>query len=226
MDSLACSFHATFSAHWRYYVYLLPKRIEGFAEEGEGGELKPNQMSEGCPSDARLRAGHLRALLKPLQGRELSFSAFARDTPKGKPCDCTLHFGDVTEATIAAAEEGAAPVDVFCIHLVCDRFLRRMVRVLVSTLVKEAVDLSNDGAGEGAGGAEGGSASAAGNGTGNGGERLMELALAGDRDQTQVPAPPQGLCLVHAGYAPWDEGGDHLRGHGLHQARGRKALSG
>ena len=159
------SFHATFSCHWRYYAYVLPRLADGLLD---------------------VSPGHLRTLLSRLEGKELSYNAYARDTPKGKDTKCVLHCCRVTEALLGGFDGGEeTPVTV--VHLVGNRFLRRMVRVIVSTAVKEAMELAEEG-----GGGDGGR------------DKLVELCELGDRGLLQIPAPACGLCLVGAGYSPWE----------------------
>ena len=66
---------------------------------------------------------------------------------------------------------------VLVIHLVGNRFLRRMVRVLVATLVKVAAETA-----------------------------LLELARTEDRMLTEPSAPASGLCLARVGFSDWNGG--------------------
>ena len=181
------SFHATFSCCWRYYMYIVPK-IKGVSDKSDEDEV----VSQAWQRESKLTAEHLRSLLKPLEG-EHSFNAFARDTPPGKNVQCHMYYTDITETTLLS-EDGEE--EVYCIHLVGNRFLKRMVRVIVSTLMKEAIELSE---------------SESRGMEGDDGERkkkylkLLELADSEDRELTQPAAPGCGLCLAEAGYSPWIE---------------------
>lgn len=165
IERMPREFHATFSCHWRYYMYVLPPRTSSDGEIDRHG--------------AAVTAEALERLLKPLQGRTLSYNAFARDTPKGKNVECVLHFAAVTEEDLGDGLES-----VLVIHLVGNRFLRRMVRVLVATLVKVAAETT------------GGSNETA----------LLELARTEDRMLTEPSAPASGLCLARVGFSDWNGG--------------------
>jgi tRNA U38,U39,U40 pseudouridine synthase TruA len=189
-------FHATFSAHWRRYVYLLPLRqqlqqhesdvlLPRFTDELAAALQHPaqqaaasNQLQQDNQQQQQqlllsaLQGGDVdsavvNALLQQLQGRRLNYYAYARDTPRGKDCECLLHtaraslvhlpvaavsqeqqqsrqqHGGVAAAS-AADQQGQQQqqqqgVACLCIELAGDRFLRRMVRVLVATAVREAL---------------------------------------------------------------------------------------
>jgi tRNA U38,U39,U40 pseudouridine synthase TruA len=217
-------FHATFSASWRRYVYLLPLRHQqqhvqqqqqhvllprytdeltaalqhpaqhaaaAAAESQEQQQGCQQQQQQGCQQQQQqgcqqqqqqrllsaLQAGDVdpasvNALLQQLQGKPINYYAYARDTPRGKDCECTLHVAraslvhipapaaspaqrQVEQRRHAEAAAGAAEqrdlqqqqqgcVPCLCIELVGDRFLRKMVRVLVATAVREAVLLQQD----------------------------------------------------------------------------------
>lgn len=72
IERMPREFHATFSCHWRYYMYVLPPRTSSDGEIDRHG--------------AAVTAEALERLLKPLQGRTLSYNAFARDRggPRGR----------------------------------------------------------------------------------------------------------------------------------------------
>lgn len=130
-------------------------------------------------------------LLQALEGRQLSFSVFARDTPVGRSSgaatECHLYRARASVVSLPspAGQEGQATGQqtrdrpprqlAMLVELVGDRFLRRMVRTLVSTSVREAA-------------------------IGAGDEGLLALMETGDRRATAPPAPPQGLCLAGVGY--------------------------
>jgi tRNA U38,U39,U40 pseudouridine synthase TruA len=189
-------FHATFSAEWRRYVYLLPLRQQQQQQQHESDVMLPrftdelaaalqhptqqaaasNQPQQDTQQQQQLlsalQEGYVdpavvNALLQQLQGQRLSYYAYARDTPRGKDCDCMLHIARASlvhlpattagqeqeqarQQHVEAATAGAADqegqqqqqqhgVACLCIELAGDRFLRRMVRVLVATAVREAL---------------------------------------------------------------------------------------
>lgn len=114
------SFHATFSAMWRRYLYILP--------------------IEDTPEDKCIDAERINGMLGPLEGETLDYTAFARDTPRGKDTTCVLHR--------ARAFEGHLPASggrVLCIEVIGNRFLRQMVRILVSTCVRDCINHGCDG---------------------------------------------------------------------------------
>jgi tRNA U38,U39,U40 pseudouridine synthase TruA len=196
-------FHATFSAQWRRYVYLLPLRQQQQQQQQQqhgSNDLLPrftDELAAALQPPARKAAADgqppqqqgpdqqqqellsalqvgdvdtavVNALLQQLQGRQLNYYAYARDTPRGKDCECTLHVARASLVHLpattaghaqtglgqqngaatagAAADQGqqqqqqqAQGVPCLCIELAGDRFLRRMVRVLVATAVREAL---------------------------------------------------------------------------------------
>ena len=99
------SFHATFAAQWRRYIYLMP-------------------LITDDPMDIDL----VNAMLDRLVGNKLNYTSLARDTPPGKDCECLLSLAKAKRVHLRGSP-------VLCIELIADRFLRRMVRNLVSTLV-------------------------------------------------------------------------------------------
>jgi tRNA U38,U39,U40 pseudouridine synthase TruA len=199
-------FHATFSAQWRRYVYLLPLRQQQQQQELQGQQSdallpkftdeltaalqQPAQQAaaiepQGQQQDSQQQQQHqqlitalqeadvdpakVNALLQQLQCRQVNYYAYARDTPRGKDCECTLHVARASlvhlpapaaeqqgqlqqpaeqapEAAAGAQQQGEQQqqqqqrgVPCLCIELAGDRFLRRMVRVLVATAVREAL---------------------------------------------------------------------------------------
>lgn len=170
------SYHATFNAKWRRYIYLLPLR-----------------------SDDRMDIDLINCMLSKLVGKQLDYTAFARDTPSGKDCECELM---VARAKRVDLKDGSA----VCIELVANRFLRRMVRNLVSTLV---VLGSTQGQGQMFVHAEFRdpsfhpplpAPSPAPTST-EPEDALLNLVLSRDRDATsRHPAPPNGLIFAGVGY--------------------------
>ena len=209
-EEVSDSFHATFCATWRRYVYVLPMRALG--------------DEEGTPSRVAVDPAATNAMLNALEGESIDMSAFARATPPGKDSTCFVKVARAFEATVPASKGaergvgrgarrrksagfsedggsgvgggggggggGGAPPNsgterVLVVELVADRFLRKMVRTLVATAVREAA-------------------------TGARGDVLLRLARAGERAATAPPAPPEGLIFAGVGYGNhpvWDVGG-------------------
>ncbi|KAG8469158.1 hypothetical protein KFE25_007676 [Diacronema lutheri] len=111
-------FHATFGAHWRRYVYLLPLR--------------------GADDD--VCAGALDAQLAPLAGVERDYAALGRGLPSGKRTRATILHASARHVQLRPGGADARTVDAVRIELVADRFLRRQVRTLVATAVLCARD--------------------------------------------------------------------------------------
>eukprot|EP00884_Botryococcus_braunii_P020786 jgi/Botrbrau1/7391/Bobra.0316s0033.1 len=176
------TFHATFAASWRRYIYLFPLRgvgapgaqsPQGLPLAGRGAELAPE--APGIAAAAPNVDVHtVNRLLAPLVGKAMDYEAYARDTPPGKNCVCRL-----LKASACLVALGSTPA--LCIELVADRFVRHMVRVLVATAVREALP-------------------GAGHAQEAGEQALVRLAEGRDRKMTAPPAPALGLCFVSAGY--------------------------
>eukprot|EP01052_Picozoa_sp_SAG31_P002463 SAG31_NODE_87_length_26728_cov_40.161591_14_plen_648_part_00 len=125
------SFHATFGAKWRRYVYTLPLVESELSAAG------------GSDSGGRALAEAANSLLNPLLGKEVCYDAFARQTPPGRfegtsgraKAVCILRVAKVSfvRLPVVASTTRSSGVPVLRFELVADRFLRRMVRVLVST---------------------------------------------------------------------------------------------
>ena len=205
-EEVSDSFHATFCATWRRYVYVLPMRALG--------------DEEGTPFDVAVDPSATNAMLNALEGKSTDMFAFARATPPGKDTTCFVKVARAFEATVPASKGaergvgrgarrrkssqgfsedgglgrvggggGGSPDGtterVLVVELVADRFLRKMVRTLVATAVREAA-------------------------TGARGDVLLRLARAGERAATAPPAPPEGLIFAGVGYGNhpvWDAEG-------------------
>ncbi|GMH44310.1 hypothetical protein BSKO_12244 [Bryopsis sp. KO-2023] len=198
-------FHATFSANWRRYIYLFPMRKgdpkqwghiedqmkdvslgydlsdmtyephhpEDFSQVGEIPEVERVDLSDVDIEKAN-------QLLQKLEGQPINYYSFARDTPKGKECTCTLIKGRAFALRLTGDDGG---VDVMCVELVGNRFLRKMVRVLVSTTIREA---------------------SWGNSREGSVEALLEIAAAKNRVMSASAAPSVGLCFAGVAYDSYE----------------------
>jgi len=104
------SFHARFSANGRRYVYFHPY--------------------------VDVSIDHMNRMLLALIGRRC-FSAFARDTPKGKSTIRTLWDAKVRECNFNNQK-------MIRFDFAADGFLRRQIRILVATTLREAAIKSAD----------------------------------------------------------------------------------
>ncbi|GAX80991.1 hypothetical protein CEUSTIGMA_g8426.t1 [Chlamydomonas eustigma] len=250
------SFHATFGAKWRRYVYLFPLRTRGTMHDQEtltskdynlslrSGELPENedilQPEKNCQAEddgtqadkidphrvlGEIDVQRVSELLSQLVGKTLNYSAFARDTPPGKNCVCTLHVARATvlrtsqhrmtstanhpqhPSSIRNVENDNSPEsgEFMCVELVADRFIRRMVRVLVATAIDLAVrgghagrkDVHHNNAGVSPVLTDSETLGNSNGLTSPGLESLLDLAIAQDRSKTaRWPAPAIGLCFV------------------------------
>jgi hypothetical protein len=169
-------------------------------------KLSPEQQAAvaGAPDvDPAL----VNTMLQGLQGRRINYYAYARDTPKGKDCECTLLLARASVvwlptpqcqqqeqqqqqqacmSTQAGAVAEGPGLPCLAVELVGDRFLRRMVRVLVGTVVREAVVVRQQQQQQQL---EQGRC-----------DQLLQLAEGMDRRATAGPAPALGLCFADAGY--------------------------
>lgn len=140
------------------------------------------------------------AMLQRLQGKRLDFYSYARDTPQGKDCECTLLVARALLVRLPPQRSGDARQQEGCpclaVELVADRFLRRMVRVLVGTLVREVV------------------AAAVAGGQQPDHDQLLQLAGIRERRATAVSAPALGLCFAAVGF----EEEEQLGGGGVEAA--------
>ena len=193
------SFHATFAAKRRRYVYLLPKR---------------QAFRETRTPRAELDAATMNRILQPLAQMEgaIDMYAYARGTPPGRSSEVNFHVARAFEARLPEARGDAAIDDdvaaglrrsrgreraqseasshtndvdddddaddgeVIVIELEADRFLRKLVRCLVATAAREAAGppASDD--------------------------ALVRIALARDRRLAAPPAPALGLIFASVSY--------------------------
>ena len=186
------SFHATFAAEARRYVYVIPKR---------------QTLAETRTPIAEVDAEIVNRILAPLVGKAVDMHAFARGTPPGSSSDVTFRVARAFEAELPRVPEldgasatagstrdgirrsrsvasGGAPRTtedaddrrVVVIELVADRFLRKLVRCLCATAVREAASHAGDD------------------------EVLLHLAEGRDRRATAPPAPALGLVFAGVEY--------------------------
>jgi tRNA pseudouridine(38-40) synthase len=99
--------HATFSATWRRYVYIVPKRtlnVEEVKEElrkVEGGEIDAEDLDMFTQySEDEIDCDLLDRMLRKFEGKTIDFNAFARDTAKGKSTECTMLYARARRITI------------------------------------------------------------------------------------------------------------------------------
>ncbi|KAL1528659.1 hypothetical protein AB1Y20_009996 [Prymnesium parvum] len=170
-------FHATFSARWRRYVYLLPLTAEDpddLVMISPYDAFRDTQDIQSCAS-LHSQLHLLNMQLAPLKGIPRDYSSLARGLPKGKNTMCTLLRARAYNSMV----DGGCKLA--CVELVGDRFLRRQVRTLVATALYLA---TSNTAGE---------------------AMLLERAASGDQRLTAHPAPPYGLYFAEVGYSPWLE---------------------
>jgi tRNA pseudouridine(38-40) synthase len=119
------SFHATFAAAWRRYVYILPCRERGSGDTGGGGGDDPT-------------AEQVNAQLARLVGRPLDYAALGRGVPKGKNTVTTLLHASASAMTLPAGAQRSGTASAMRIDVTGDRFIRRQIRCLVATAVLAA----------------------------------------------------------------------------------------
>lgn len=198
-------------------LQLFPQYSTEIQEAVQGVGLQGMSEKAAVQQAVDVNADRVNALLQQLQGRSLDYSAYARDTPKGKGCQCTLHVAraSLVHISVNAADrckerQQTLGVDAgrsshqqhhnhskqqcLCIELVGDRFLRRMVRVLVATAIRESVQDAAAFRHQTAAAVADSSARSAGL------QSLVQLAELCDRNKTAAAAPSLGLCFAAAGY--------------------------
>lgn len=208
------SFHATYSAAWRRYVYLLPLRWqcgqEGPSCGGGGDDDDDDDDHEGCGTDSARQSGRLGTMAAPGSGSASKHLAAVRHNTAAEDLAVALRTPDVDVAvlnTLLSELQGAPlPLGAFARDAspssngVCTLMLSRATAVtLPCGQPAAAVELVGDrflrravrvlvatAAREAARGADAGV--------------LVELARAGNRAATAPPAPSLGLCFAAAGY--------------------------
>jgi len=188
------SFHATFAAEARRYVYIIPKR---------------QTLAETRTPIAEVDAEIVNRILAPLVGKAVDMHAFARGTPPGSSSDVTFRVARAFEAELprvpeldgasatagstldgirrsrSVASGGTLPTTedaddrrVVVIELVADRFLRKLVRCLCATAVREAASHAGE----------------------EFDDVLLHLAEGRDRRAAAPPAPALGLVFAGVEY--------------------------
>lgn len=188
------SFHATFAAKARRYVYIIPKR---------------QTLAETRTPIAEVDAEIVNRILAPLVGKVVDMHAFARGTPPGSSSDVTFRVARAFEAELprvpeldgasatagstldgirrsrSVASGGTLPTTedadnrrVVVIELVADRFLRKLVRCLCATAVREAASHAGE----------------------EFDDVLLHLAEGRDRRAAAPPAPALGLVFAGVEY--------------------------
>lgn len=102
------SFHATFQAQTRRYIYLFPLDTQ-----------IPNDAFEGMISVPDIDVAKVQRLLQSLVGRSLDYNAFARDTPANKDCRCILHECRAFKTALSLPSAQSCPhsLDCLCIEV-------------------------------------------------------------------------------------------------------------
>jgi hypothetical protein len=161
---------------------------------GKPLQLTPDQLA-AVRAAPDVDVGTVHAMLQRLAGRRLNYHAYARDTPPGKDCECTLLTARALRVLLPpSAAPGSAPQPCMAVELVGDRFLRRMARVLVGTAVREALVVAQKLQQQQQDRQQQHAAPAT-------YEALVALtADGGERVRTAAPAPSLGLCFAGVGF--------------------------
>ncbi|KAH7414706.1 hypothetical protein KP509_14G007000 [Ceratopteris richardii] len=177
VDEVPRTFHPNFSAKWRHYLYILPLQDNYLHDTCE--VESQNADSKNVVKPKMIDASSINEMLSYLEGKQLSFTIFARDTKasrsRGPPTECFIYHARAAIAELPNMEQGSKQrSQVLCIELVANRFLRKMVRVLVATSIREAA-------------------------AGASHDILVRLTEASCRRASAPPAPACGLCLTERG---------------------------
>lgn len=202
------TFHPTFGASCRAYVYLIDVDMfddntisrSDFWEEDRGvGEVGcdnfPPVRQKGMSSTVIVQ--RLNSMLRALVGQELDYIALSYGKVKTQTTLCTLHHARAHVVEWEASDDGGGSggasrkhrQQAICIELVGDRFLRRMVRILVATAMREATSRSAANVN-----------SDDDDGSRAGSDALLSIVLSQDRERRAKAAPPDGLIFVGAAY--------------------------
>ncbi|KAL6603693.1 hypothetical protein ACP70R_044054 [Stipagrostis hirtigluma subsp. patula] len=185
VSEVSREFHPNFAAKWRRYLYIFPLDEHAQLISGEEQLSKMLENSEYNIKPQSFDVAKVDEIIRQLSGKTLSYKMFARDTQAsrsvGPATECFMFHSRAAPAKLYYTNENCKEgTRVMCIELVANRFLRKMVRVLVATAIREAA-------------------------AGAGKDALLKLMEATDRRATAPPAPPEGLCLVDAGYEDFDK---------------------
>lgn len=107
--------HATFSATWRRYVYIIPKKtldVDEVKEElrrVEGGETDVEDLDAFARySKDEIDCDLLDRMLRKFENKTLDFYAYARDTAKGKSTECKMLYARAKTISIPKFQMKAA----------------------------------------------------------------------------------------------------------------------
>ena len=117
------SFHPTFCATKRAYVYMI------------------DSYNLNTPSGVSWNDFHvemLDLLLRELEGKSLDYFGLSYGKVKTETTVCHLERSRATMVSYNSADK-SKPQHAICIELIGDRFLRRMVRILVATALREVL---------------------------------------------------------------------------------------
>lgn len=118
VDEVHSSFHPTFCASSRAYIYLIDL------------ESDQNELNES-------HVGSLDKILKSCEGVELDYFGMSHGKVKTETTLCTLKRSRASLVEYCAEENPHSRRRAVCIELIGDRFLRRMVRKIVGTAIRE-----------------------------------------------------------------------------------------
>lgn len=120
-------FHPTFGAKCRAYVFCL-----------DSSPLVSLAKSFGSNATIKDISLIMDVMLQTIEGKELDFFALSFGKVKTETTLCEL---PVARAVLVQTNNSEAAI---AIHLVGDRFLRRMVRILVATVLRETISIMRD----------------------------------------------------------------------------------
>ena len=200
------SFHATFSATYRRYVYVVPK-TQLFREERtprasidvdvanrllsrlvNRGEVDMYAFARAMPEgkSTNVRFVVARAFERTIDTSDLAFGlraedgadeAMARANRRGRAAVTRECALSADDHASASSPTTTTSADVIVIELIADRFLRKLVRCLVSTTCREAANFAGDD------------------------DVLLHIASTRDRRAVAPPAPPVGLFFAGVSYS-------------------------
>jgi len=179
VECVGDDFHPTFGATCRAYAYLLDLPMDNNDTNNDYREGEANVLSTQRISPTLVPK--MNAILQTLERKELDYLAFSYGKVKSQTTLCTLYHAraEIVEWVCSKYETDrpiAQKKRAICIELVGDRFLRRMARILVATALREAnrAECQPD--------------------------AILNILLAGDRNQGAPAALPDGLIFVGASF--------------------------